>query len=150
MLSVHGRREEERILRDHTDLTPERAERELADVGAVDCHATSLHVVEARDEPRERRLADPVWPIKRHRLSRLELEVDVVQDWPLRVVAERDVLEADAARTGRQLTGIRDVVDLLGLVDHLKMRSPDAVARWPSPIHIPSMRSGKISRRGRR
>ena len=26
-----------------------------------------------------------------------------------------------------------------------KIRSPDAVARCPSPIHIPSIRSGKIT-----
>ena len=26
-----------------------------------------------------------------------------------------------------------------------KIRSPEAVARCPSPIHIPSMRSGKIT-----
>ena len=69
---------------------------------AVDRDAPGLHVVEARDERGERRLAGAGVADQRDDAPGLELEVDVVQDGPLRVVAERDVVEDDASRARRQ------------------------------------------------
>jgi two-component sensor histidine kinase len=80
-----------------------------------------------------------------HVLIRLDRELDVVEYVALRVVAEGDALEVDPPRAGRKRRGVRLVRDLLRLVQHLKIRSPDAVARWDCPIHMPSIRSGMIS-----
>ena len=57
---------------------------------------------------------------QRDRRARLDLEVDVVQDRPLGVVAERDVLEAEPALARRERPGARPVADLLRLVEHLE------------------------------
>ncbi len=143
---AHGRREEERVLRDHADLAAQRVERHVAHVGAVDRHAPALDVVEARDQRRERRLPGAGVADQRDRLPGLELEVDVVQHRPRGVVAEGHALEADAARprrAARPPPGRRRISS--GSSITWKIRSPDAVARWPSPIHIPSIRSGKMS-----
>ena len=77
---AHGRREEERILRDDADRAPERAERHVAHVDAVELDAALRRVVEAADERGERGLAGARVADQRGRRSRLELEVDAVQN----------------------------------------------------------------------
>ena len=70
----------------------------------------------------------------------------LVEHRPRRVVAERHALEAHAAGPGRQLArrpGASRISSGSSMI--WKIRSPDAVARWPSPIHIPSIRSGKTT-----
>src|SRR5581483_9642580 len=48
--------EEERVLQDDAELPPVRAELHRAQVDVVDTHRTASGVVEAADEPSERRL----------------------------------------------------------------------------------------------
>ena len=86
----------------------------------------------------------PVCPISAT-TARLELEVDVVQHRPLRVVAERDVLEGDAARAGGSSRASGASRMSSGSSITWKMRSPEAVARCAWPIHMPSARSGSTS-----
>ena len=50
----------------------------------------------------------------------LELEVDLVQHGPLRVVAERHILEAHEPAAVRELARTLGVDDVLGLVDDLE------------------------------
>src|SRR5205085_8586944 len=117
---AHGRREEERILRDDADRAAERAQLHVADIDAVELDVAHLHVVEARHERRERRLPGARVPDQRDRPRWLDLEVDVPEYRPRGFVAERDVDEAHAARARRELDRARSVGDLLGLVDDLK------------------------------
>ena len=53
--------------------------REVAHVDAVDEHASAGHVVQAGGERGERRLARAGEPDDRHRLARLDHEVDAVE-----------------------------------------------------------------------
>jgi hypothetical protein len=117
---AHRRREEEGVLGDDRDRPAERGELHLADVDAVHQDATPGRVVEAGDESRERRLPRAGVPDDRHALPRLDLEVDVLEHRPLRVVAEGRVLEADPAAAFRELAGAVGVGDLLGLVEDLE------------------------------
>ena len=120
-----GRREEEGILRDHANLTPQRRERHRANVGAVDRHRAHLDVVEARHERGEARLACSGVADQRDDLPRLELQVDGTQHRAVGVVAEGDVIERHAAGAWWELGRAGLVADLLRLVDHLE----DALAR---------------------
>jgi hypothetical protein len=138
-------REEERILRDDPDLASQRATNEPADIDAVDEHATTGGVVEARHERRERRLARPGRSDECDGPACGYVKVDVLDDWSLWVVAERDALERDLARAGRQRRRIGPVGDLLGSSRISKIRSPAATARCAWPIHMPSIRSGMTS-----
>ncbi len=104
---AHGCREEERVLRDDADRPPERAERHVAHVDAVELDAARARVVEAADQCRERRLAGTRVSDQRGRRARLELEVDAVQDDAARHVLEAHVAVVDAARPRRQLDRAR-------------------------------------------
>jgi hypothetical protein len=79
--------------------------------------APGLHVVEAEQQPRQRRLARAGMADHRHRAAGGNGKVDVEEDLPLRLVGEADVLEAHGAGAGGQRRGIRRVGDLavLGL-----------------------------------
>ena len=135
-----ARREEERILGDGADRPPKRCQLRFSDVEPVDRDPARVDVVEARHERGERRLAGSGMADQRHRLPRLQLEVDPLEHGALVVVAERDVLEAQAPVAGRQLDGVGRVGDLLRLVHHLEdplagggraLRLPDPHAEHP-------------------
>ena len=90
---AHRGGEQERVLRDRRDRAPQLAQVELAHVDAVDEHAPCLHVVEARDQRCQRRLARAGAPDQRERAALGDVEIDLVQDRPLGVVAEAHALE---------------------------------------------------------
>ena len=113
-------REEEGILGDDSDLTPERAARHVPDVDAVDEHAALGRVVEARHERRECRLSRPCVADQGDRSSRGDLELDLVQHRPPLGVAEADALEVDRTRADGELDRVGAVVDALRLVHHLE------------------------------
>ena len=73
---------------------------EVADVHAVDEHATARRVVEPWHERRECRLAGARAPDERDRPAGGNRELDVVENQTLRVVAEGDALEDDLSRAG--------------------------------------------------
>ncbi len=129
---AHGRGEEERVLRDDADGAAERVEPHVAHVRAVHRHASLRHVVEPWDKGGERRLPGAGVSDQRDRATRLELEVDLVQHRPLRVVAERHALVAHEPAAGRQLHGVGRVDDVLGLVDDLE----DPLARGRRPLRL--------------
>ena len=118
---AHGRREQERVLRDDADLAAQRGERHVAHVGAVDRDAPCRHVVEARDERRERRLARAGVADQRDRPAGLELELDRRRSTGRSGdVAEGDVLEADAPGPAGARPRPGASRDLLRLVHHLE------------------------------
>ena len=146
MLSRTRRREEERILRDDADLAPQRGERHVAHVDAVDRHPAARDVVEARHERRQRRLA-------RSRCAR-----SARSSCRARRRGRRRAAPAGRAgtRTRRPRSGSRPgpaaaspapgrsaISSGSSIIS--KIRSPEAVARCAWPIHMPSARSGITS-----
>ena len=69
-------------------------------------------LVEAGQQVDDGRLAGAAEADQGHRLARLDLEADVVQDRPVGLVGEADGLEADPALDGRQGIGAGPVLDL--------------------------------------
>ena len=128
-----GRGEEERILRDHADLSPERPAGHVAHVDAVDEDPPRGRLVEARHERGEGRLPGAGVPDQRDRAAGREGQVDVLQDEPFRVVAEGDALEPDLPWPGRDRCRTRAVLDALGLVEHVE----DALARRGRALRLP-------------
>src|SRR5206468_8280344 len=116
---AHAGGEEEGVLRDHADVAPERCERDLANIDAVERHPTARDVVEARYERGERRLARAGVTDQGDRLARSDVEIDPAEHGPAGEVCERDVLEADRARARRQRPRAGRVRDLFRLVDDL-------------------------------
>ena len=106
------------------EMTPisRRSERELhvTDVGAVESHAAGGDVVEARDQGGERGLARARMADERDRLSRLDLELDLMQDVAVVQVLEADVLEPEPPAARRKLRRARPVSDLYRLVHDLE------------------------------
>src|SRR5207244_2904379 len=94
---AHRCGEQERVLRDNTDRATERDELQVAHVETVDENAAVRRIVEARQERGEGRLARAGVADQRDRPSRLDLEFDVLEYRPLRVVAEPDAFEPDAS-----------------------------------------------------
>ena len=116
--------EEERVLEHHADVVAQRVEVDVANVDAVDRDAPGVHVVEAREHERDRRLARARAADERDRLARRDREIEVAQHRIGRRVAERHVLEAHlrrgisrSERIGRVLHDrrrVEQVVDALG------------------------------------
>ena len=115
-----GRAEEVRVLEHEPELPPEVVLPEVADVDAVDRDRSAAHLVEAREEIDDGRLAGPRRADERDRLAGLRLERDVVEDervWP---VAKRDVVELHASADLRQRACRRGVVRLRRRVEELE------------------------------
>ena len=77
----------------------------LAEVDAVDAHRALVGVVEAADEPRERRLAAARLADEREAAARRHVDVDAVQH-RLRAVREDDVVDREVALDARQLVRV--------------------------------------------
>ena len=113
--------EQEALFEDDADPGPQRGHRRLADVDAVDLHGAALHVVEARQQQRDRRLArsgaadqrDASPPARRPATSPRQHRLG-------NGVAERHVVELDTSGSGGHRRGVRGVDDLGGRVDDLE------------------------------
>src|SRR5262245_13989600 len=116
--------EEVRLLRDQAHEIGERGQRDLADVEAVERHTATGHVVQPRNEIRDRRLAGAARSDDRRELPGLHREVDVLErpgnlavtlaaGWLL--VAEPDMAESNrtARRRLRKRLRARRVDDLV-------------------------------------
>ena len=77
-----GGGEQEGIVADDRDRVAQRAQVDLADVGAVDEHGARARVVQARDERDEAGLARAGGPDERDRAPGGHVEVDVAQHRP--------------------------------------------------------------------
>ena len=86
--------------------------RDVAHILSVDQDAAAGHVVEAEQQPRDRRLAGARRADDRDRLAGRHLEAHALEDRPRRLVGELDVVEADRALPDRNRLGVRLVHDL--------------------------------------
>ena len=102
---------------------------EVAHVDAVERHASAGHVVQARRQRRERRLARTGEPDQRHGLARAQHEVDAVEQIALAgggiLIAEVHALERELAARRGDRRGLVGIDDRVLLVEHLE----DAVGR---------------------
>ncbi len=126
---------------------PQLAEIELAHVDAVDEHPPGLHVVEPRDQRGERRLARARAPDQRERAALGDVEIDLVQDRALGVVAEAHALEPQLAAARRAgASDARACFSSGSVSSSSNTRLPEATARCTCPTHRPTIRSGSTSR----
>jgi len=116
----HAGREQERLLRHHPDLCPQRRQRDVADVGAVEPDGTGLHVVETRHEQAEGALTRPARPHQGHRLAGLDDQVHAVEDRARRDVAEAHAAQLHPPLDPSQLVGAGGVEDRRRGVDDLQ------------------------------
>src|SRR5690606_600683 len=107
---AHGAGEQERRLLHDAELAPVRGEVELADVEPVHQYPPALELVEAGDQLAYRRLPGPGVADERHRLARLDHQVEADEHRLAGVVVEVDALELDAALQPARVArpGLRD------------------------------------------
>ena len=94
--------EQHGVLRHHADRGAQRALRHVADILPVDGDAPAGQVVEAEQQPRDRRLAGAGRADDRDRAAGRHLEAQAFEDLALRLVGEAHVLEADRAAGDRR------------------------------------------------
>jgi hypothetical protein len=108
----HRRGEQERVVVDDRDRRAQRAHVDVTHVGAVDEHGARGHVVQARDELHERRLARARRADESDRRAGRYVEPDVAQRGALgALVLERHAPQFDVSVAGRQRTGARSADD---------------------------------------
>ena len=96
MLSAIEAAEQKRLLRNETNRTAQRRQRNLTDVHAVDEHRARRRVVQARQQTEERRLPGPGRADDRRRRAGRNGQRHVVKHLDV-AVAERQVTELDRA-----------------------------------------------------
>jgi hypothetical protein len=74
----HGTGEEERGLHDHADPAPQISRVQFTIVPAIEPHGAAGRLVEAVEQPQERRLARSAWTDHGHHLAGAHLHADVV------------------------------------------------------------------------
>ena len=113
-------REQERLVEHDADLGAQAVEREVAHVVAVDLDRAAGDVVEARQQPRDRRLAAGRAADHRDRLAGAQVQREVVEDQRPVAVGEADAVEADVAVAVGE-------VDRVGAVDDRRLLVEDLV-----------------------
>ena len=88
-----GPAEQERLLQDHRHLPPQAGACHAAHVVTVNPDGPAAHVVEARDQVGDGRLAGAGASDQSDGLAGGDVEADVAQHRPRRVIAERDAVE---------------------------------------------------------
>lgn len=130
---THVAGEDERVLQHDAHLPAQAFQRHGTHIVAVDRHRAFGDVVETRQQVDDRGFAGTRRTDQRDRLAWLDMQVDQVQDVAaVRLVAEDDVVEVDAALDLRQIDGVRRVTDLRLHVQRFKMRSryAEQVISW--------------------
>ena len=94
-------------MEDQADLAAQRLEREIANILAIEAHATFVGIVEARDEAGERRFARTRRPDDGDALPGLYVQVYVGKDGHPLAVLERNPIEENIARQSRRRLGAR-------------------------------------------
>ena len=147
---THVAGEDERVLQHDAHLPAQAFQRDGTHVVAVDRHRAFGDVVETRQQVDDRGFAGTRRTDQRDRLAWLDMQVDQVQDVAaVRLVAEDDVVEVDAALDLRQIDGVRRVADLRlhiqrledaleirGAGDQLVVEVADADYRVPEVVRI--------------
>src|SRR5580704_3604997 len=98
----HGVVKEDVFLRNHCDLLTQRANRDTADVGAVDEDAARRRFVEAWDEIDERRFASTARADQSDYFAALRAQANVLQNVGRTRIGEADVVEDLFLRERRQ------------------------------------------------
>src|SRR4051794_23780762 len=89
--------EQQRLLKDHADVPPQRCQRHPADVHAVDPDEAGLRIEGAMQQRNRRRLAGAGRADQRDGLAGKRGEGEVLDRRPLAVIGEGDVVEFDEA-----------------------------------------------------
>ncbi len=89
--------EQHGVLRHHADGGAQRRLRDVADILAVDQDAAAGDIVEAEQQPRDRRLAGAGRADDGDGVPGRDVEAQAFEDRPRRLVGKRNVLEADGA-----------------------------------------------------
>ncbi len=89
--------EQHGVLRHHADGLAQRLLRHLRDILVIDQDAAAGQIIEAEQQPRDRRLAGAGGPDHCHCLASGYLEADAFEDTAFRLIGEGNVLEADCA-----------------------------------------------------
>ena len=103
-------REEERLVEDHADVVAQARQRDVADVAAVDPHRAIGDVVEASEQARDGALAGAGAPDDGDGLTRVQVQIEVLEHVGAVGVVEGHVVEVHVA-------GALDDVDRAGAVD---------------------------------
>ena len=82
---------------------------ELADIQAIDTDLAAINIVKAVQQPRQRRLARAGFPDHRQRFPARNIEIEIVEDLPLRIVGKVDRRKRDFDRLMRQRSGVRHI-----------------------------------------
>ena len=118
---AHVAGEDEGVLQHHAHLPAQRCERHVAHAVAVDRHRALGHVVEARQQVDDCRLAGARRADQRDRAPRFDVEVHEVEDVAaVLLVAEHHVVEVDAPADLRQVRRVGLVADLRRDVERLE------------------------------
>lgn len=103
--------EERCVLRHDSDRLSQRLELDVLDVLPINRDAAAAGVVEAEEEAEHGRLSAPTRADDGDLFARGDREGDVLEDWSIRVVAERNVFKSDlAAVRQRQRLRVRVVL----------------------------------------
>ena len=127
--------EEERVLEHDAELAAVRAERDVAQVDAVDANGARVGVVEAADEPGERRLAAARLADERETAARGHGDLDAVQH-RLLAVRERHVVDREVALDARQHARVLALADLRLLIEDRGDLHHRCRARLELPVHV--------------
>ena len=114
--------EQHRILRHDAERGAQRALRHLGDILPADQDLPGLRIVEAKEQPRDRRLARARGADQRQRLARFDPEAQFVQNLPVGIIAEIDIAELDRGLADVERRRIRDIDDLGGGIDQVEHR----------------------------
>ena len=106
--------EEERILQDQAHSRPQGLSRIGLNILTINQNLAAIKFIEAQEEVHNRRLTRPGRAYKGHRLAGFYLETNMLEDIPLAVIGEADILELDTARPDfRDLTALSRFIVLL-------------------------------------
>ena len=87
--------EEPAVLEHHAERAPDSVARQLARIGPIEADGTTVDVVEAHEEIDDRGLPCAGRPDDRDSLARSHVEREVLDERPIRQVAEGDAVELD-------------------------------------------------------
>ena len=104
--------EQHGVLRHHADGRAQRVLRDVADILAVDRNAPAADLVEAEQQARDGGFAGAGRTNHRHFAAGRDLEAEPFEDFPIGLVGEGDVLEADRTALDHERLGVRLVLDL--------------------------------------
>ena len=85
---LNGSREEPGILQDHSKLAPQIISSDIAGIHAIEGDLTTIDLIEAHDQINQRGLTCSCWTNNRHGLTRLYIEVEVLDQWLIFLVSE--------------------------------------------------------------